>query len=87
MLKMANRKKFRGNGNNIVILTIDELDDLVYSATYRAANKATTNLYKGLSSAYLNRFDDDFRTVLDEIEQIKLRLDSKGVINDDTTTE
>lgn len=84
---MANRKKFRGNGNNIVILTIDELDDLVYSATYRAANKATTNLYKGLDNAYLNRFDNDFRVILDEIEQIKLRLDSKGDSVDDAATE
>lgn len=59
-------------------MTIEELDDLVYLASYRASNQATSSLYKGLSLAYFNRWNDDIKTILEEIEQLKLRNDTNA---------
>ena len=64
---------FRGNEDNLITLTIGELNDLVYSASLRAARKATNDLYHGITKGFFYRWDDDIRTILDEIEQLKLR--------------
>lgn len=77
---------FRGNPDTIVQLTIGDLDDLVYKASYRASNKAVNSLYKGLVKAFLDRFDQDHSILIDEMEQIRIRLNSiqcKGDNNND----
>lgn len=54
----------------IVILTAKQLDDIVFYASRRAC----TNLYKGLTNAYLERFDSDLATIIKDIDYIKLHL-------------
>lgn len=80
---MTKKIKFRGNTNNIVTLDIDTLDDLIYAAASRATNKQNSSLYNGLTNAFLDRFDDDLRALIKEVEQIKLRLDNLNMDKDD----
>lgn len=80
---MSEKIKFRDNTDNIVVLTVSDLDDLIFTASYRAANKACTSLYGGLTNAFLDRFDDDLRALIKEVEQIKLRLDNLNMDKDD----
>lgn len=74
--KKNDRVEFRDNPDNIVTLSIGELNDLIYSASQRAANNATNNLYNGLARAFLDRFDEDNRIFLNELEEMRIRLNS-----------
>lgn len=69
-----NKIIFRDNQDKVKNLTIGELDDLVYAAVGRATNRANNDLYHGLAKSFLDRFDEDNRTIVKELEQIKLQL-------------
>lgn len=69
-----NKIIFRDNPDEVVNLTIGELDDLVYAAVSRVVSRANNNLYNGLARSFLDRFDEDNRTIIEELDQIKLQL-------------
>lgn len=79
MNKVDDKKiDFTKNPDTIVKLSIGDLNDLVYVASFHAATNACSNLYKGLTKAFLDRFDEDHAILIDEMEQIRVRLNALG---------
>lgn len=68
-MKMENEK--------LVVMTEDELDNLIYYACRRAANNVSATSFHGYVKAYFGRWDEDIRTIIAELDQIKLKLDDK----------
>ena len=56
-----------------ITLTIDDLERMMY----RSAKGACDTLYKGLTKAYLNQFDEDMRTIIGALDEIKTNTAKK----------
>lgn len=56
--------------NEKVEITKSELEEIVY----KFSRKASDNLYKGLCRAFFDRYDQDLRTIIQELDYIKLCL-------------
>jgi hypothetical protein len=63
------------NNELLVTLTVEQLDDLIYYTSYRAARRANDKLFKGLLP-FLVKMNDDFETIIREIDYLKLNKDS-----------
>jgi len=56
--------------NELVVLTKKELEDLIYNASYAAANKATSSLFNGLAKRFLYSHDEILGQILYEVEEL-----------------
>jgi hypothetical protein len=63
------------NKELIVTMTAEQLDDLIYYTTHRASKRANDKLFRGLLP-FLNKMNDDFETIIREIDYLKLNKDS-----------
>jgi hypothetical protein len=67
-----------GNKNVKVSMSLETLEDIVFHACYRASRKVEQDLFKGLIP-FLNKMNDDFETVIKEIDYIKLLLQERNI--------
>lgn len=63
-------KKYRENKSNIVTLSVSELEELVYKASYSAARKVEDQLFGGLLG-FINRLYDENEMVLESLDYLK----------------
>ncbi|MEC1768302.1 hypothetical protein [Schinkia azotoformans] len=70
-------KENLNNPNPIVTMTRSELDDLVYFASLRAANRENEKLFRGLSP-FLYQYLEELRLIINEIDYIKVSLQDQA---------
>lgn len=63
-------KEYRHNKGNIVTLSVRDLDDLIYQASYRAARRTEQELFSGLIPIF-NRLFDENEMVLEKLDYLK----------------
>lgn len=61
----------------LVTLTIQDLSDLIYYTVIRANKRSNENLYKGLMRGFLDRFDADLGTIIEQLDDVKELVKSK----------
>lgn len=54
----------------MIVISKQELEELVYKVSYEAANKATTSLFNGLSKRFMYQFEEDIQNMLFELEEL-----------------
>ncbi|MDN4607369.1 hypothetical protein [Sporosarcina highlanderae] len=54
----------------LVVMTKQELEDLIERVSYQAARKACSGLYDGLSKRFFCQWDKDIRRILYELEEM-----------------
>ncbi len=54
----------------LVVMTEQELEELIERVAYSAANRANNQLYKGLEQRFLHRLEDDMRVVIGMLDDI-----------------
>jgi hypothetical protein len=61
-----------------VTMTLETLQNLVFQEAYRASRKVEQELFKGLVP-FLNKMNDDFETIIKEIDYIKVLLQERNM--------
>jgi hypothetical protein len=65
----------------VVIMTKEELDDLVYYSAYRAASKACSNLFHGLVP-FIDRLSEDHEKMINVLDYIKVSVNESNPLNE-----
>lgn len=54
----------------LVVLTEQELEELIERVAYGAANRANNQLYKGLEQRFLHKLEDDMRVAIGMLDDL-----------------
>ncbi|WP_413381250.1 hypothetical protein [Alkalihalobacillus sp. 1P02AB] len=69
--------------DEMVILTKEQLDDIIYYTTRRAVKEQLDNLYKGLSQRYFEQYETDLRLLNEKLDHVLVHVKYKSETNEE----